>query len=205
MALAPQKPKLKQVFTIDAREMQKTFQFVTILQTLLEKIREGHNQLVILCMGSDRSTGDALGPLVGSYLIKLGTKNAIIRGTLFEPVHALNLQQNLDDITKKYDSPAILAIDASLGKEKEIGFLKIGEGALYPGAAIQKKLPPVGDIFITGIVNIGGFMEFMVLQSTRLSVVLPLARFIAWGIFKTLSQVKWPSDDYLMNKHHKRC
>ncbi|MFW5631892.1 MAG: DUF1256 domain-containing protein, partial [Acetivibrio ethanolgignens] len=45
-----------------------------------------------------------------------------------------------------------------------------------------KVLPAVGDIFITGIVNISGVLNNMVLQTTRLDVVMQLADFICLGI-----------------------
>jgi putative sporulation protein YyaC len=187
------KPAIKEnkIFTINTRELKTSYQFVATLQKLLGEIKEDFTQLIILCIGSDRSTGDSLGPLVGSSLRKLGTDKVVIMGTLSEPVHALNLEKTMECISQDFRFPAIIAIDASLGNKNEVGCLKIGKGPLRPGAAVQKKLPPVGDIFITGIVNTGGFMEFMVLQSTRLSIVLSLANYIAWGIFKTLSQTKW--------------
>lgn len=60
--------------------------------------------------------------------------------------------------------------------------MTIGNGALYPGAGVQKDLPPVGDIHITGIVNICGHMEQTALQTTRLSTVISLGDIIVGGI-----------------------
>jgi hypothetical protein len=37
-------------------------------------------------------------------------------------------------------------------------------------------------MFITGIVNFGGFMDFLVLQNTRLNIVMKIADLIATGI-----------------------
>ena len=79
----------------------------------------------------------------------------------------------------------VIAIDASLG-QKTPGYVTIGNGALYPGAGVQKDLPPVGDIHITGIVNTAGIMEQLTLQTTRLSTVVALADVIACGILKIL-------------------
>ena len=80
----------------------------------------------------------------------------------------------------------VIAIDASLGQKKHLGYVTIGNGALYPGAGVQKNLPPVGDIHITGIVNIAGMLEHLTLQTTRLSTVVALADVIAGGILKIL-------------------
>ena len=99
-------------------------------------------------------------------------------------------------IENKYNPAAILAVDAGLGQQHKIGFLEVGKGSLRPGAAVNKRIPPIGDVFITGIVNAGGFMELMVLQTTRLGIVLPLARFISWGIYLATSLTKCPSPNY---------
>ncbi|UZM99598.1 DUF1256 domain-containing protein [Lysinibacillus sp. MHQ-1] len=45
----------------------------------------------------------------------------------------------------------------------------------FPGKAVKKELPPIGDISIKGIVNIGGFMEMLVLQNTRLHISYAMA------------------------------
>ncbi|NMB44257.1 MAG: DUF1256 domain-containing protein, partial [Clostridiales bacterium] len=63
-----------------------------------------------------------------------------------------------------------------------IGYITLGEGPLLPGAGVNKKLPPVGDIFITGIVNFSGVLDNMLLQTTRLNIVMVLADFICNGI-----------------------
>lgn len=39
----------------------------------------------------------------------------------------------------------------------------------------MKKLPPIGNISVKGIVNVGGFMEAKVLQNTRLHVTYSMS------------------------------
>lgn len=138
--------------------------------------------IIIVCIGTDRSTGDALGPLVGTNLSKFSTPRLHVYGTLYEPVHALNLCDTLDLIKKKHANPYIVAIDACLGQLANVGQIQIGHGPIKPGAGVNKQLPLVGDMHITGIVNVGGFMEYFVLQNTRLSLVVSLAEIIANAI-----------------------
>jgi len=138
--------------------------------------------LIVLCIGTDRSTGDSLGPLVGSQLQTMNLQNAIVLGTLDEPVHAVNLQDTIDEIHSKYNQPFILAIDACLGRSESVGSIRIKEGPLQPGTGVNKDLPNVGNIQIVGIVNVGGFMEYMVLQNTRLSLVMKMAHIISRGV-----------------------
>ncbi|HHX24444.1 MAG TPA: spore protease YyaC [Thermoanaerobacterales bacterium] len=143
--------------------------------------------IIVLCIGTDRSTGDALGPLVGERL-KGACKYAKILGNLKEPVHAVNLKAILDDLYQTYKNPFIIAIDASLGPSQNVGTIKISQGALKPGAGVNKQLPPVGDFHITGVVNVGGFMEYLVLQNTRLFTVMKMVDIISSGIMEGLDE-----------------
>lgn len=138
----------------------------------------GH-EYVVVCIGTDRSTGDALGPMVGSIFTKMNPRILTVYGTLHEPVHAKNLHNYIDAIHIKHKNPYIIAIDACLGKSSSIGHLIAMNEAIRPGAALNKELPSIGDSSITGIVNIGGFMEYAILQNTRLSIVTDMANAIA--------------------------
>ena len=139
--------------------------------------------IVFVCIGTDRSTGDSLGPLVGTLLKDKRISSFFVYGTLEDPIHAVNLEEKLVEIKNKHFNPFIIAIDACLGRLKSVGFIEIGEGPVKPGAGVNKELPEVGHIHITGIVNVGGFMEFFVLQNTRLHLVLSMANIIANGIY----------------------
>src|SRR5690625_3531155 len=141
-------------------------------------------KIVVLCIGTDRSTGDALGPLVGTFLKEnYRLQHLKVYGTLHYPVHAKNLVETTEELYQKYDDAHFIAIDASLGRLSSIGEIQCGKGSLKPGKALQKNLPPIGDFYITGIVNVSGFMEYSVLQSTRLSLVLSMARSIAKALW----------------------
>jgi putative sporulation protein YyaC len=142
---------------------------------------------ILLCIGTDRSTGDCLGPLVGSKLSAIGQNFFHIYGTLEHPVHASNLKQKLEDIYRYHENPLIIAVDACLGSLENVGCVNIGDGSLQPGAGVNKNLPPVGKIHITGIVNVGGFMEYLVLQNTRLNLVMRMADLIVQGLLIGIS------------------
>jgi putative sporulation protein YyaC len=139
--------------------------------------------IVFICIGTDRSTGDSLGPLVGTLLAEKSINSFYVYGTLDEPIHAVNLEERVKEIYSKHDEPYVIGIDACLGRIKNIGVIQIGDGPLKPGAGVNKQLPAIGDIHITGIVNVSGFMEFFVLQNTRLNLVMKMAKTIANGIY----------------------
>ena len=136
-------------------------------------------EYIVVCIGTDRSTGDALGPLTGTLLSAKKPRHLNIYGTLHQPVHATNLTEYITEIKNKHRHPFIIAVDACLGRNTSIGHLITGIGPLKPGAALKKALPEIGDIHLTGVVNSGGFMDHAVLQSTRLSMVMDMAETIA--------------------------
>lgn len=147
-----------------------------------------NKDLIILCIGTDRSTGDSLGPLVGHKLLPMikTHDNIHLFGTLNNPVHAKNLEKHIKIINNSYDNPFIIAIDSSLGKQTHVGYLSIENSSLKPGAGVNKSLPAVGDVSITGIVNISGMLEYMVLQSTRLSLVITMADIIYKSLYLSI-------------------
>lgn len=144
--------------------------------------------IVVVCIGTDRSTGDSLGPLVGTALSRFHSPLFHLYGTLDEPVHAVNLEETLAVINQKFENPFVIGIDACLGHSTSVGCIQVVEGPLRPGAGVNKQLPPVGDIHLTGIVNVGGFMEYFVLQNTRLSLVMRLSDIIASSLYSALKQ-----------------
>ncbi|MFD1416213.1 spore protease YyaC [Oceanobacillus jeddahense] len=137
------------------------------------------NNFIAVFIGTDRSTGDALGPLAGTYFEEMQPRNLHVYGTIHNPVHAVNLQESLFSIYKKYDKPYLIAIDACLGKSSSVGSIIAENKPLKPGLALNKQLPQVGNMNITGVVNVSGFMEHTVLQNTRLSLVMDMALEIA--------------------------
>ncbi len=146
---------------------------------LLQHIPFHSEELIFFCIGTDRSTGDSLGPLTGSLLTESKLFPFQVFGTLENPLHALNLQHRIDETRITNPSAFIVAIDACLGQGSSIGQLLFHSGPIQPGKAVGKELPLVGDVSIKGVVNIAGFMEHAVLQSTRLHLPFEMSRIVA--------------------------
>ncbi|MFY9173935.1 MAG: spore protease YyaC [Peptococcia bacterium] len=144
---------------------------------------------IILCIGTDRSTGDSLGPLTGMQLNTLLKHwNLSLYGSLEEPVHALNLTETIQSFSPEEKGRPLIAIDACLGKTSPVGSIIAQREPLLPGIGLKKNLPAVGDISISGIVNMGGFMELQVLQNTRLNLVFKMAKIIAQGVYWSIQR-----------------
>ena len=139
------------------------------------------------CVGSDRSTGDSLGPIVGYKLKKHMQCNFYVYGDLTHPVHAANLSKYIECINQTFINPYIIAVDASLGRRDHVGLITLGAGPLRPGLGVKKKLPEVGNVHITGIVNESSNESHSTLQTTRLCVIMQIADVItsAFGMLQS--------------------
>ena len=143
---------------------------------------------VILCIGSDKVTGDCLGPLVGYILTKRLNIPAFVYGTMDYPVTAKNLLSACKFIRTVHKNSKILAIDAALGDTQNIGMIFFRRQGVYAGRALQKELPKAGDYSITAVVNSGGIGDSSKLFSTSLNTVIKLSEHIAEGIHSVFAE-----------------
>jgi putative sporulation protein YyaC len=149
---------------------------------------DGGRPVAVACVGTDRSTGDALGPLVGEGLLRLGVDPALVIGTLERPLHALNLETRLGPLSRLSPHPLIVAVDAALGPAEAIGAIALRPGGLRPGQGLGRTLPRCGDLAITAVVaERGEERPLEALQSARLFVVAGLAETIALACARALA------------------
>lgn len=145
------------------------------LYRLIQASKKKYKEIILLCIGTDRCSGDSYGPLLGTLLTEQGIENIKVIGTLHNPVHAKNLSEAMKSID--VDNSLIIAVDASLGSE--VGRITVTNGHMVPGKGVDKELGKVGDISITGNVNysvLAQDMNFKVLFSTRLATVWDLVQ-----------------------------
>lgn len=171
-------------FLFDTNKDFHQYKLNNKLFELVSNINKKYTKIAFICIGSDRCTGDCYGPLIGYNLSKCTIYDIEIYGTIYKPVHAKNLIETLSRIDN--ENTLVIAVDSSLGSAQHIGYITIGYGSVKPGLGVSKELPEVGDIFITGIVNISGFMPTLVLQSTSLGLVYNMAEITANAIKSVL-------------------
>jgi putative sporulation protein YyaC len=137
------------------------------------------NSVVFVCIGTDRSSGDALGPIVGTHLQEAGYPHVI--GTLEFPCDASNITQRLQEIPAE---KTVIAIDACLGMELSVGLYQVSNQPILPGKSVGKELPQVGDYTIAAIVNVNvnGPKHYTILQTTSLHKVMKMANEIIVAI-----------------------
>ncbi len=161
--------------------------FSDILYNL--KTEDPYTDYLFLCVGSDKITGDCYGPIVGQKL-KEGFKNTYqnihVYGTLDEPISAINLESVVNKIYNTYSNPCIIAIDSALGTQNNLGKILVTNKKIQCGKGTNKKLIPIGDISIRGVVakdyKIPKY-NFSSLQNTRIRRCYALGRtYIFWNL-----------------------
>lgn len=163
-----------------------TIYFSTTLNNYITYLNKKSEDLVLLCIGTDKITGDCLGPLVGSKLMQRNFPYPLY-GTLKSPLHAGNLSDCIPRITIAHPNACILAIDAAVGPENHIGLACLSCQPLLPGKGVSRPLPPIGNLSITGIINEASSSSELLLPYTSLYLVETLAEYITQGIINLLN------------------
>lgn len=138
---------------------------------------------VILCIGSDLAIGDSLGPITGSMLkYKTQGLHAFIYGTLAAPVTAKEIKYLRAFLRETHRGRKVIAIDAAVGNDGDVGLIRINKGAILPGAGANKRLSAIGDVSIMGIVTEKSLGNYGLLNSTRLNLVYSMSEIISDGL-----------------------
>jgi len=138
---------------------------------------------VILCIWSDLSVGDSLGPVTGTKLKeKLKNLNCYVYGTLAKPITAHEVKYMNEFLRQTHPSSPIIAVDAAVGLAGDIGLIRLAKGAIKPGSGANKKLSKVGDISVMGIVAEHSVFNYSLFSATRLNIIYKMAEIISEGI-----------------------
>ncbi|AHV99046.1 MULTISPECIES: spore protease YyaC [Paenibacillus] len=146
------------------------------LTAFFREIRERHTpgEVTFLCVGTDRSTGDSLGPLTGSRLLEYGFPHVV--GTLPSPCDANNLTERIAEIPLEH---VVIAIDACLGPLAAVGHYFVSMEPLHPAKSVGGLLPAVGHYSLAAVVDANGPKPYRTLQTTPLHRVMGMAGTIA--------------------------
>lgn len=137
---------------------------------------------VICCVGSPDSSGDAVGPLVGTELRSRGFAYPVI-GTMAEPIgrSRVPIARYLAAAASAMRGrrPFTIAIDAAVGRP---GYITLHNGPLLPGTAKGLKLPPVGKLHIlVGTAILPHFLELVPIEDVRTYAHIVADAFYAFG------------------------
>lgn len=154
-----------------------------IIMALSKFLEQEKNLPVILCIGSDLVTGDALGPVTGTLIeSKAGGLPVYVYGDLSTPVTAKEVQYADGFIRRLHPGRKIIAIDAAVGEAGDVGSIQVRDVPLHPGSGAKKQLGKAGDLSILGIVAERSLFNYAVLGAIRLNVVYKMSEVIAEAV-----------------------
>ena len=170
-----------------------------IRQTLYSLIPQGTEHIYVIGIGSNRISGDSLGPFVGTLLKNSYPDHLTVLGNLQSPLDATTLVPELTSITFKKNS-FVIGVDSVFGCEEIVSSIVVNDGSIVPGIGLGKILPPIGDCGITGVVLENDPELKNSLLCTDLHLVYTMATSIAKGISLTVRQYfKYPSNHPLIH------
>lgn len=143
--------------------------------------------LTFLCIGSDRSGGDALGPLTGTLLVERGYSRVV--GTLHAPCDAETWTVRLEELERVGAGGPVLAVDACLGHPHSVGLFQLAAGPLEAGRSMRRGFAPVGDYSVAAIVNAVRDNPVRVLETTPLSRVWTMSRQLVAAVERVFPRV----------------
>lgn len=168
--------------------------FICDFYNQFNKINNNYSDLVFLCIGTDRMTGDCFGPLVGNRIKEAIVNNNInctVYGDLENPLIYSDVDKSIKEISEKCKNPCIIAIDAALSKESNIGKILVRKGGLRFGEAINKGRREVGNISIKAIIGRNykrAYKNMELLQNTSLNFVMNLVDIVSEGILEIIEK-----------------
>ena len=111
-----------------------------------------YENIIILCIGTNKCPGDSLGPIIGTKLneIKL-PKNVSCFGTIKKNLNAVTLPSFIEHNDLEMVENLVIAIDCTFTRLASIGSIIVNEGELLPGKGVGKVLPSIGDFHICGV------------------------------------------------------
>lgn len=168
--------------------------FVKNFENVMCNLTSGrsYSNIIFLCIGAQRLTGDAFGALVGTRLTNLlrNARKLNVIGTLDNTVSLCNINCVLENIRNNYTNPFIIAIDAALSITDNIGKIFVAEGGVKLGSSLNRQSITIGDMSIRGIVGKNcrnANQNLMVLKNVPLNRVVNLADIVSSGIYNTIN------------------
>ena len=178
---------------LDLKSYNKYINFVDEFYNIIKN--KIYDNIIFVCIGTDRITGDCFGPIVGSILlnkkIKYKIPNVQILGCLEENVNFSKIEEKVIPQILKYEKPLVISIDAALSEQCNIGKIYIKNEGMELGKSLNKHMELFGDISIKAVVgkNMKSNKEnFTILQNISLNEVIRLSNLVANGIIEVMNK-----------------
>lgn len=174
-------------------EEEKYKKFVNEFSDTLYALTNGRcfSEVVCLCIGTDRATGDSFGPLVGYKLECLykGNNCVSVIGNLNETVNSSNINEIMNQIESTYENPFVIAIDSAISNYRNPGDIIVSSESVRLAAGLSRRVECIGDMSVKGVVarnSNNPRCNLNLIQNTRLNLVMNMADIVATGIYNVI-------------------
>ncbi|WP_248278446.1 spore protease YyaC [Bacillus sp. DNRA2] len=158
-----------------------------IRDALYSLIPEGTEHIYVAGIGSNRISGDSLGPFVGTLLDDLFPNHLTVFGNLKLPLDCISIESEISKLSLPGHS-FVVAIDSVLGNDNTINSIVVQNGHIKPGKGLGSDLPPIGDCSVMGVVVKNDCDLETELLFSDLHLIYTMANNIAKGISLAVRQ-----------------
>lgn len=151
------------------------------IKDFLLKFCNGYKNVAFVFIGTDANVGDSLAPMAGSLINRAGA-GIFYYGDLTRPITAKDVPFIVDYVKNAHPQSKIVVIDAAVGKKEDVGCIKILPRSIRPGLGVNKRLPPIGDVSVIGVISERSQSNLAMLGYAKVSNVYCMAKAIAEGI-----------------------
>jgi putative sporulation protein YyaC len=96
----------------------------------------------VLCLGDINVPGDAVGPIVGTELLRRGVLKANIVGDMRNPVVKSNYNERIKEL---FNHIPTIVVDSHIAKMGPLFYYTFIKGSTKPGAILHDDFAPIGD------------------------------------------------------------
>ncbi|HOV69284.1 MAG TPA: DUF1256 domain-containing protein, partial [Clostridia bacterium] len=108
---------------------------IFVLKKRLRYFLKERAALTVVCPGTDRWTGDCLGPLVGTGLEKKGLSNIRVFGTLEKPLRKEEVHEAVRKARMR--EGAVIIVDSALGNSEDLYKIYMSDEEIVLGRAVN--------------------------------------------------------------------
>lgn len=155
---------------------------------LIDKKNISNPKITFLCIGTDRVTGDSLGPIVGSNIQKFIDSKKISNIEVIGNLEKNLNNTNIEEYTEKLED-IIIVIDSAISNTYDIGQIIIDEKNIKAREALDNGKDINSNINIKCIVAKNfenDETNFLMLQNVKLGIVLNLAEKVSKSLYEVI-------------------
>lgn len=163
--------------------------FETNFLKVFNKLYKNNNEIVLMCIGTDRIIGDSFGPLIGYNLKKYNMQHVYIEGDINNVISESNILKETYRVYEKYINPFVICVDSCLSSIYKEKTIIVEEHGTIPGSSLRKNNMVLGDMSIKGVVASYSKNNYSALFNVKLNTIIGMVDIVVDGLKKSLYNI----------------